>query len=156
RGGISGRIRCRNAVPSALRVRPLPQPTISRGCRMNRFRLASLGLFCLAAAGCVEGEVTYTVNPDGSAKVNVDVGTLVPPPLFGSGGGPVAKKPGEETLDDVLRQAIRPTLEMPGVAAWKDVSAEFLPNGKLKFAGTAFVKRTADFDAQGGIPILNI
>jgi hypothetical protein len=122
---------------------------------MKRFPLAALGLLCLAVTGCVEGEVTYTVNPDGSAKVLVDVATVMPSPLFG-GGGPGGKKPGEETLDDLRRQAIRQTLEMPNVAAWKDVSAEFLPNGKLKFVGTAYVKRTEDFQAQGGIPILNL
>ncbi len=123
---------------------------------MKRFRLITLGLLCLALAGCVEGEVTYTVNPDGSARVLVDVVTAMPPPLFGGGGGPGGKKPGEETLDDLRRQAIRQTLEMPGVVAWKDVSAEFLPNGKLKFVGTAYVKRTEDFQAKGGIPLLNL
>ena len=123
---------------------------------MNRFRLVALGLLCIAITGCVEGEVTYTVNPDGSAKVLVDVVTVMPPTLFGGGGGPGGKKPGEETLDDLRRQAIRQTLEMTGVAAWKDVSAEFLPNGKLKFVGTAYVKRTEDFAAKGGIPLLNL
>src|SRR5262245_2586975 len=104
---------------------------------MNRFRLASLGLLCLFVAGCVEGEVTYTVNPDGSAKVRVDVVTVVPPNPF---GGDVkidpkkdAKGPGEEPLDELLRQAIRQTLESPGIVAWKDVTAQFRPDGKLKF-----------------------
>ena len=120
---------------------------------MKRFRLTSLGLFCLLAAGCVEGEATYTVNPDGSAKVKIDVVSVVPPPLVG-GIEPNAKKPEEETLDDIRRRAIRSTLEMPGVAAWKDVSADFLPNGKLKFSGTAFVKRLENFDSTGGIPLL--
>jgi hypothetical protein len=121
---------------------------------MKRFRLVVLGLLCVALAGCVEGDVTYTVNPDGSAKVRVDVVSAMPPPLFG--GIDPKKKPEEETLDDLRRQAIRPTLEMPGVAAWKDVSAEFLPNGKLKFGGTAYVKRLEDFETQGGIPVLDL
>jgi hypothetical protein len=121
---------------------------------MKRFRLVALGLLCFAAAGCVEGDVTYTVNPDGSAKVKVDVVSVNPPRFFG--GGPGAKKSGDESLDDTLRQSIRQTLEMPGVAAWKDVSAEFLPNGKLKFVGTAYVKRVEDFDAKGGIPLLQL
>ena len=37
------------------------------------------------AAGCVEGELTYTVNPDGSAKVKIDVVSALPPPPFGGG-----------------------------------------------------------------------
>ena len=43
---------------------------------MNRSRLAALALVCLVATWCVEGEVTYIVNPDGSAKVHFDVVTL--------------------------------------------------------------------------------
>jgi hypothetical protein len=118
---------------------------------MKRFATAALGLLCLCVTGCVEGELTYTVNPDGSAKVKVDVVSVMPLDFFGPPG---PKKPEEETLDDLHRRAIRSTLEMPGVAAWKDVSSEFLPNGKLKFAGTAYVKRLQDFNSKGGIPLL--
>jgi hypothetical protein len=120
---------------------------------MNRFRLVSLGLLCLLVAGCVEGEVTYTVNPDGSARVRVDVVTVVPLNPVQNFAKKGAKDPGEETLDQLLREAIRPTLESPGVVAWKDVSARFLPDGKLKFAGTAYVKRIDDFDTKGGLPL---
>jgi hypothetical protein len=116
---------------------------------MNRCRLAVFGPLALLAAGCVEGEVTYTVNPDGSARIRVDVVTVAPP----TPGVPAPKNPGDETLDALLRRAIQPTLETPGVVAWKDVSAQFLPNGKLKFAGTAYVKRLEDFNLQGGLPI---
>src|SRR5581483_5132788 len=101
---------------------------------MNRFRLAALGLLCLLAAGCVEGDVTYTVNPDGSAKIQFDVVTVKPPALFEPG-----PKKSDEPLDELLRKAIRQTLETPGVVAWKDVTAQFQPDGKLKFAGTAYV-----------------
>src|SRR5262249_43191895 len=102
--------------------------------------------------GCVEGEVTYTVNPDGATKVRLDVVTGMPLIPFGQD---VAKKPGEQTIDDLRRQAVRSMLETTGVAAWKDVSAEFLPNGKLKFAGTAYIKRLDDFDTRGGFPLLS-
>ena len=98
--------------------------------------------------------MVYTVNPDGSARVNIDVVTGMPLNPFG-GGDVGAKKPEDESLDGLRRRAIRSTLESPGVAAWKDVFAEFLPNGKLKFKGTAYLKRVEDFQAQGGgIPIL--
>lgn len=118
---------------------------------MKQFAMTALGLLSLALSGCVEGEVIYTVNPDGSAKVKMDVVTVMPLNLFGPGA---PKKPAEETIDDVKRRAIRSTLETPGVAAWKDVSAEFLPSGKLKFAGVAYIKKLEDFDTKGGIPLL--
>jgi hypothetical protein len=118
---------------------------------MKRLTLSVLGLVCFALAGCVEGEVAYSVNPDGSAKVKIDVVTGMPFNPLGPNG---AKKPDPESPDDVRRRAIRSTLESPGVAAWKDVSAEFLPNGKLKFAATAYVKSLEAFDTKGGIPIV--
>jgi hypothetical protein len=93
----------------------------------------------------VQGEVTYTVNPDGSAKVHFEVVTVKSPEV---GAGPPGKKTADVTLDDMLRDALRPMLQSPGVSAWKDVSAEFLPNGKLKVSGTAYVRRLQDFKPQ--------
>jgi hypothetical protein len=118
---------------------------------MKRLPALVLAFLCLAITGCVEGDVVYTVNPDGSAKVKMDVVTVTPLNLFTPG---VPKKPVEETIDDVRRRAIRSTLESPGVAAWKDVSAEFLPNGKLKFSGIAYIKKLEDFDTKQGIPLI--
>jgi hypothetical protein len=112
---------------------------------MNRFRLAALALFCLVATGCVEGEVTYTVNPDGSAKVHFDVVTVKAPEVY---GGPPKKGGTDVTLDDMLRDSLRQMLQAQGVSAWKDVSAEFLPNGKVKISGTAYVRRLQDFKPQ--------
>ena len=120
---------------------------------MKRLPRIAPGLICLTLAGCVEGEVVYTVNPDGSARVKIDVMTGMPLNPFGENGP--SKKPEEESLDDLRRRAVRSTLESPGVVAWKDVSAEFSSNGKLQFKGTAYLKRVEDFQAQGGgIPIL--
>jgi hypothetical protein len=121
---------------------------------MKQLAAIALGFLCLALAGCVEGEVAYTINPDGSARVKIDVITGMPLNPFGA-GDVGAKKPEEESLDDMRGRAIRSTLESPGVAAWKDVSAEFLPNGKLQFRGTAYLKKVEDFQVQGGgIPLI--
>ena len=120
---------------------------------MKQLATIALGFLCLALAGCVEGEVAYTVNPDGSARVKIDVISGMPLNPLGADSG--ARKPEEESIDDLRRRAVRATLESPGVAAWKDVSAEFLPNGKLQFKGTAYLKRLEGFQAQGGgIPVL--
>jgi hypothetical protein len=108
---------------------------------MNRFRLATFALLCLVSGGCVEGEVTYTLNPDGTAKVRLEIVTVkMIDPNIGA-----RKKNEEETLDSLLRDAITPILETAGVVAWKDVDASFLPNGKLKFSGTAYIRRVQDF-----------
>lgn len=122
---------------------------------MPRVRSATLGLLCVLAAGCVEGEVTYTLNPDGSAKMRFDVTTVVPPTLGAPAGPGGEKNARDESLEDVLRNAIRGTLESPRVSAWKDVSAEFLPNGKLKFSGTAYLRRLSDFDQKSSFPLLS-
>ncbi len=117
---------------------------------MKRVCLASLALLCVMVTGCVEGEVTHTVNPDGSAKVRLEVVTVKP---FDPVGPPQGKKQDDGTIEDLLRSSVRAFLESPGVVAWKDVSAEFLPNGKLKFAGTAYVRRLQDFQPEG-IPLV--
>ena len=54
----------------------------------------------------------------------------------------------------MLRNALRPLLGSPGVAAWKDVSASFAPDGRLKFAGTAYFKKLDDFEPKN-TPMLN-
>ncbi len=121
---------------------------------MKRFPVLVLASLCLASAGCVEGDVVYTVNPDGSAKVRMDV-TTVAPPMLTAPLDPNSPQVGEESLDDKLRNAIRGTLESPTVVAWKDVSAKFLPNGKLKFTGTAYLRQVSDFNKKGSFPLLS-
>lgn len=113
---------------------------------MIRLRLAALALASLVFAGCVEGEVVYTVNPDGSAKVKFDIVTVKQPAIT---PGPVPKQGPEKTLEDHLRDTLRPLFQSQGVSAWKDVSAEFLPNGKLKISATAYVRRLAEFKPNG-------
>jgi hypothetical protein len=112
---------------------------------MRRLILAATYAACLAALGCVEGEQTYTLNPDGSGKVKMDV--VMSPPFEPFGPQP-AKKAEDQSLDDMLRNALRPLLDTPGVTAWKDVSASFAPDGRLKFAGTAYFKKLDNFELK--------
>ncbi|MCE9562656.1 MAG: hypothetical protein K8U57_11475 [Planctomycetes bacterium] len=122
---------------------------------MKRVRFAIVGLFCFALVGCVEGEITYTMNPDGATKIRMDIVTIAPPTFGGGPPGPMGKNPQDETIDDMLRKTLRSMLENPKVVAWKDVSAEFTPNGKFKFGGTAYVRQLPDYARQGGSPLLN-
>ncbi len=104
---------------------------------MKNRAATSIGLLCLLLGGCVECEQTYTLNPDGSGKVAV---TLVTPfnPFEQALGGGKDKRPSLAEkkrlfLDKLLRTA-------QGVAAWADVSADYTPEGRLKFQGTAYLK----------------
>lgn len=112
---------------------------------MNRPPAAALCLACLTAFGCVEGEQTYTLNPDGTGKVKFDV--TLPAPVDPVGGGP--KKGGrEETPDSLRRKAAKQLLETPQVDAWKDVTLAFTPDGRLKLAGTAYFRNAAAFEIR--------
>jgi hypothetical protein len=110
---------------------------------MRRITLIAAWLACLVSLGCVEGEQTYTLNPDGSGKVKFDIVTAAP---FDPLAGPAAKT--DDTIDGLRTKAIKGILESPGVAAWKDVSADFAPDGRLKFVGTAYFKQLDTFGIQ--------
>jgi len=121
---------------------------------MNQIRIATIALFCLIFTGCVEGELTYTVNPNGSAKLRLEIVTDTAAVIAGQPRPTTDEKPQNVTVDGLLRDSLRPILENPQVAAWKDVSAEFLPYGKLKFSGTAYLRQVSDFARQGSVPML--
>jgi hypothetical protein len=118
---------------------------------MGRTHLSFLGFLCFTLTGCVEGEMTYTVNPNGSAKIHFDVVTVAPPE-FGVSPGSGLPKP--QTPNDKLKKAIRGLLESPNVVAWKDVAAEWTQHGKLKFVGTAYVRQLSDFSKQNNSLLL--
>ncbi|HEX4612535.1 MAG TPA: hypothetical protein VH092_30355, partial [Urbifossiella sp.] len=117
---------------------------------MRRFTFAAAALAALGMSGCVEGEQTFTLNPDGSGKVRIDV-VMAPPGFleFGGGGGPEP-----ETADGFRQKALRVLLQSKGVGAWKDVAAGFNPDGRFKFAGTAYFDKIGELDikelAMGG------
>lgn len=95
-------------------------------------KLAFAVLIGLAAAGCLDTEQEYTLNPDGSGKVRI---VAVGSPLridFGND-----KKPPEQAM----KEAARETLEKSqGVDAWTGVEAKLRDDGKVAFSGTAYFK----------------
>ena len=110
---------------------------------MRRFSLA-FSLAALGMVGCVEGEQTYTLNPDGGGKVRIDV-VMTPPGFFDL--GPPGQEP--DTLDGMRQKALRTVLQSKGVAAWKDVAAGFATDGRFKFAGTAYFDKLDDLELKG-------
>jgi hypothetical protein len=102
----------------------------------RRLAQAALGAAVLfLSVGCIDMKQTITLNPDGKGKVTYDItGPMA--------GGPMPPSPDgkEKTLDQKKTDELVKTLTVgrEGVVAWKDVSAEWTPDGKLHFVGTAY------------------
>jgi hypothetical protein len=121
---------------------------------MPRKFLAFAGLLCLPLSGCVELEQVYTLNPDGSGKVRMEArvpyaGDLIKVSPQG------AKPEAEDALEEKLRRHVADMLsKAEGVTAWKDVTAEFAPDGRLHFVGTAYFKNLDDLAMEKSFPLL--
>lgn len=116
---------------------------------MRRFTLPALAAVALAASGCVEGTQTFTLNPDGSGKLRIDV--VMSPPAEFVGGPKAEEKP---TVEGARQHALKIMLKAPGVAAWKDVTGGFAPDGRFKFAGTAYFDKLDRLDFPNTGPFL--
>ena len=81
-------------------------------------------------AGCVEEKKEYTINPDGSGKVDCDiVFTPFNLNLDGEEASPQSQIKAE--VEKILK-------ESKGVDAWQNVSFELTDEGKIHFVGTAY------------------
>jgi hypothetical protein len=118
---------------------------------MRRFIPVAVLPALLALTGCVEGQQTITINPDGSGKIRIEA-VMTPPSDFME-GMPRNKQPDPDPIATVLRQSVRQLLSAQQAAAWKDVAAEFAPDGRLKFAGTVYFKKLDDLEVRGN-PLL--
>ena len=101
-------------------------------------RLMPLLLMILATivwSGCFETKADYTINPDGSGKVTVEVTTAGMDGMMGNMNG---KTPdGSKTARDIIQQAT-------GVDTWKDVEFRVLDDGRNYFKGTAYFKNISN------------
>jgi hypothetical protein len=104
------------------------------------------GALLLLLSGCVEATATITVNPDGRGKIVEEVFMAVMPALdFGGGGNGK-----EKSLEDMRREAaVQFVTKGKGIAAWKDVSVKWAPDGRLHMIGTAYFEKAVDI-ASGG------
>ena len=84
-------------------------------------------------AGCIEAKQDYTLNPDGSGKVVLDLLMQEMPISLGQ-----AEKPDPDLL---ARQTVRRMLNhSDGVSAWADVAYLRTEDGRTRFKGTAYFK----------------
>jgi hypothetical protein len=116
---------------------------------MQNRALGGMGLVCLFLAGCIQMEQTFTLNPDGSGKVTIVMVSPLNPleQMFAMPAGPDTNLP---TIERKKRAFVQRLLDSSkGVDAWKDVSAEYTPEGLLKFQGTAYFKDLEHFKVEG-------
>jgi len=100
------------------------------GLMMKRTLLAvMLALVMSSFAGCVEEELEYTLNPDGSGKVSFR--------RISSGSSP------DRELSSLVKEA-------KGVEGWNDLSAEVLDDGRGIIAGTAYFSDVSRLRLQKG------
>ncbi|MBM4019939.1 MAG: hypothetical protein FJ288_16730 [Planctomycetes bacterium] len=96
-------------------------------------RLAAVLTCAALAAGCIEAKEDFTLNPDGSGKVAIDLLVQDTPVNLGQ-----AERPDPEVL---TKQAVRRMLtQSSGVEAWADVAFNRTDDGRTHFKGTAYFK----------------
>lgn len=84
--------------------------------------------------GCIETKQDYTLNPDGSGKVLVEI--TMPQMPFG-----LVPPDQQQDPDLAAKQFVKGILDgSEGVDAWSDVRYEKANDGRTKFLGTAYFK----------------
>jgi len=97
--------------------------------------MAALALF---STGCVEGELLYTLNPDGSGKVVIDAVMPATANFFGAGAGDRSAPP-DQQLEKLRKNLAKQIIQdSRGVDAWENVSVAFQKDGRVRFKGTAY------------------
>jgi tetratricopeptide (TPR) repeat protein len=100
--------------------------------KLNIFLLILVVFSVLPIAGCIQGQATVSLNPDGSGKIFIE--TVIDP--CGSGkSGDIWK-----SYRDYLTQIKETLMQSEGIDAWSDVDWKVLPNGKYYFTGRAWFK----------------
>jgi hypothetical protein len=120
---------------------------------IRTFVTGILGIgFLTLATGCVEMTQTITLNPDGRGKVKIEVVTAAFDELGGAlmGGGEQKKKTPAEMK---AQAAAKFVTDAAGVTAFKDVSASWTREGKLRLVGTAYFNRLEDLTKEDKGPM---
>jgi hypothetical protein len=105
---------------------------------MKGIRMPVLVVCALLLSGCYQVKEKFTLNPDKSGKVAVDL-TFQPFDLNMTSG---QKKSPDEQLKGQISNLLKGS---SGVEAWNDVEYNWTQEGKMHFKGTAYCKDVAGF-----------
>ena len=96
------------------------------------------------AVGCIETKQDFTLNPDGSGKVLVEM--TMPQMPFNLG-----PPDGQGDPDLAAKQFVKQVLDgSKGVDAWSDVQYAKTEDGRTRFIGTAYFKDLSQMKLQSG------
>jgi len=101
-----------------------------------KYLLVSLLLPLLFVSGCIQGQATVFLNPDGSGKIEIE--TVTDPCSIGSD----AKS--WQAYQGFTTQIKNSLIKSEGIDAWTDVDWRVLTNGKLYCKGEAYFKAIDD------------
>jgi hypothetical protein len=114
---------------------------------MRKLIPAAAALLVAAVAfsisGCIETKNAATVNPNGSAKVAVDIFLPNPAAMMGGGPGGGAGQPTPE--ESAKKQANDFLGKAAGVDAWSDITIEATKDGRTHVKATAFTPDISKF-----------
>lgn len=102
--------------------------------------IAAILVASALAAGCFEGKADVTLNPDGTGRLVGEMTFPMTLPWL------PAAKPGDElrTPDEQMKAVVAAIIKKSiGIDAWKDVSFEQAPGGKVHLKATAYFKDAA-------------
>lgn len=109
---------------------------------MKNLKLPALFIcLLLVFSGCFESKEEYTLNPDGSGKVKIDI-TFAPVDLGFDSQPSDPEEKAKKTAKEILA-------ESKGVETWKEVSFKNI-DGKVNFKGTAYFKDFSKFELSAG------
>ena len=110
--------------------------------KRTEYLLLLLIPMCLIA-GCIQGQASLSLNPDGSGSIKFEA--LYDPHCCRDNPTEIS-----QTFQSFIEQIKNTLTESEGIEAWKDVDWRVLDNGKFYFKGQAFFKSINDVNIHPG------
>jgi len=115
--------------------------------RIAKILKKSAGILLLVAVtsilGCIEEKSEYTINPDGSGKVTLDLKSSSPVDASYTEPGATPQEQIKPPIEKIL-------IHSKGIDTWKDISFELTDEGSIHFTGTAYFTDINKLVIHGG------